>query len=218
MADFQHALFLPNYFLNCSPPAGCSGTQKPVYGGPWLFFLPEKLGESLSFSIAHFPPKGAGRPDQGAGMLGSPRWQRRPWVLCDPLRGQRTAGRAPPTLLNVAHPSLLGRHTLLRSEAFGRPSWRLGPQELGAAPAALGSPAPLCEWRLRAPPPLPAGRAPLGWAGGDAGRGPGRRERSCKSHDFPAYINHSLFFSTGCRLKGAVSSFSPQGRGAPGCF
>lgn len=82
----------------------------------------------------------------------------------------------------------------------------------------------LAEGRLGAPPvPLPCSPARLPgplWEGLEAtrGGGRGRRERSCKSHDFPAYINHSLFFSTGCRLKGAVSSFSPKGRGAPGCF
>ena len=75
----------------------------------------------------------------------------------------------------------------------------------------------------RPPGPLPSSPArrpgPL-WDGLEATPGGGRwrRERSCKSHDFPAYINHSLFFSTGCRLKGAVSSFSPKGRDAPGCF
>lgn len=52
MADFHHALFLPDYFLNCSPLLGVLGggrTQKPVCGGPWLFFLPEKLGEKSQF-------------------------------------------------------------------------------------------------------------------------------------------------------------------------
>lgn len=96
----------------------------------------------------------------------------------------------------------------------------------GALPTR-GVPA-LREGRLGAPPGPPAWLPPAlpGEAGGQGSSGKSwhdttreggrwRRERSCKSHDFPAYINHSLFFSTGCRLKGAVSSFS-QGQGCPG--
>lgn len=66
--------------------------------------------------------------------------------------------------------------------------------------------------------PAPAAPRPFGTGSQATGRGPGRRQRSRKSHDFPAYINHSLFFSTGCRLKGAVSSFSPKGTGSLGCL
>lgn len=101
-----------------------------------------------------------------------------------------------------------------------------GPSRSRALPPTRGVPALREGGGLGAPPGLPAwlsppascpaaeARAPRGRAGrtrhGKGGRW--RRERSCKSHDFPAYINHSLFFSTGCRLKGAVSSFSPKGR------
>lgn len=83
-------------------------------------------------------------------------------------------------------------------------------------PSPALAPRPACT--VRPYSPAPAAPRPSGTGSQATGRGPGRRQRSCKSHDFPAYINHRLFFSTGCRLKGAVSSFSPKGRGSPGCL
>lgn len=100
------------------------------------------------------------------------------------LRG--SPGR--PGRVGRGDPARAAAATPLRAPAAG----------LGGHPAGGGVP----RWGLAGPA--------LGPAPGRRG-GAGRRERSCKSHDFPSYINHSLFFSTGCRLKGAVSSFAPEG-------
>lgn len=214
MADFHYALSRSNGFLNRSPPAprwvsGCRGRRSWLLG-PLAFLSPGGLGRgrSLRFPVAPFGRNRARGPREG--MLG------------EPAAAAQTAaprGRTPPS-------SASGATGQRRSEARGTQA----PLGHGRAPARR-APA-LRERRLGAPPgppawppplqPCPAAGAgaPLGRAGGDTTRGGGRwrRERSCKSHDFPAYINHSLFFSTGCRLKGAVSSFSPKGRGALGCF
>lgn len=133
---------------------------------------------------------------------------------------------------------LVGKPQFLHARSGRRVAGLGGPGRGRAGGGGVGGDAsrPRCPTRPAPPGPTPvspgvggprgsaAGRerregggspaaGPL-WEGLEATRGGGRRrrERSRKSHDFPAYINHSLFFSTGCRLKGAVSSFSPQDR------
>lgn len=144
-----------------------------------------------------------------------------------PPRGQRAAGRGGaggPRRLLLSQTDPAAR--VLGNKLAGATGKRLRSLASEGGPSVPPRPArgapELGECRPRAPPPgpprpRPAGPGPLR-EGLEATRGGGqrRRERSCKSHDFPAYINHSLFFSTGCRLKGAVSAFSPEGGGGPG--
>lgn len=104
-------------------------------------------------------------------------------------------------------PQAPGRPPRVRPTSYSRLGGRREGPPISAPPAS--------------PPPTPAIPPWPPWERQKAttrGEGRGRRERSCKSHDFPAYINHSLFFSAGCRLKGVVSAFSlsPRGRGV--CF
>lgn len=130
----------------------------------------------------------------------------------------------------------MGKPQFLHARSGRRGAGLGGPGRGRAGGGGVGGDAsrPRCPTRPGPPGPTPVSpgvRGPRGSAAGrerrggspaagplgeglEATRGGGRRrrERSRKSHDFPAYINHSLFFSTGCRLKGAVSSFSPQGR------
>lgn len=168
---------------------GMGGRTGARLWGPRLFSLREKLGEKPQFLQAHSGPRAAGRGGPGEGTLGR--------------RRGTGPGRLPPVLTNVT-----GR---ARPNA-ARPG-RLGPPRSAAPREGKGAPGREASGAgARSLPPSPAA-GPL-WDGLEAtrGGGRGRRERSRKSHDFPAYINHSLFFSAGCRLKGAVSSFSPRGR------
>lgn len=165
-------------------------------GAP-AFLPPREVGGEASVSPGTlWPARAAGRGGPGEGTLGRRRGAG-PGRLPSAL--PNVTGRARP---NAARPGPLG------------PPCSAAPREGKGAPGREASGA-----GAHSLPPSPAA-GPL-WDGLEAtrGGGRGRRERSRKSHDFPAYINHSLFFSAGCRLKGAVSSFSPQGRaGAPGGF
>lgn len=199
--------------LSPHPAPGVRGAGDTEVGplGPLAFLSPGGLGRgrSLSFSVAHFGRNRARGPREGmlgeraaAAKTAAPRG-RTPASSASGATGQRRRREARWTQALLGHG---------RAPTRGVPALREG--RLGAPP---GPPAWLPPLQ---PCPAAEARAPLGRAGSDTTREGGRwrRERSCKSHDFPAYINHSLFFSTGCRLKGAVSSFSPKGRGVPGYF
>lgn len=163
---------------------------------------------------------GRGRqPPAGRGCSGSARGSSGCHGLCA-TPGAAAAGQGDSGLLHISRwgTNLLGPPGSATGTQHRREA-PVGP----AAPGSRGSGARRRGRRRRpypSPPssgPLPSAEPPAGLEA-TRGGGRGRRQRSCKSHDFPAYINHSLFFSTGCRLKGAVSAFSPKGRGPPGCF
>lgn len=164
------------------PPPGVQGHRRPAVGPPALL-----------------PPRDAGgKPPCPTRTLGGGR-----------QAGEGTRGRrgeragTPPARAAERDPPRPPERRPARASAPPLPEQRRGKGAPGRE--APGSPA-------RSLPPSPAAGPLREGMEATRGGGRGRRERSRKSHDFPAYINHSLFFSTGCRLKGAVSPFSPQGR------
>lgn len=198
---------MPQVLPTSVPLLGVLGHRSQCVGPRFSFFW-EKL-RTASVSQATLWIDGAGRVGSGT------------WVaLCDLSGGSRKEGRSL---------RLSGDRTPWRARGCRRrgPESEAG-QSHGEVPRQLYAQRPACTPRpARAPrptrtarpySPAPAAPRPSGTGFQATGRGPGRRQGSCKSHDFPAYINHSLFFSTGCRLKGAVSSFSPKGRGSLGCL
>lgn len=191
----------PNHFPKCSSPLLCVlGHKKPVCGA--RVFL--SLGEvANNLGVSSFGLMGAGGVGSGTRV-----------ALCDLIGGSRKEGQCPRSVLpeTIWGPNSTARLGPASEAGQSRPE--VPGQRYVERPVRTPRPA-----RTPRPcSPAPATPRPSGTGSQATGRGPGRRQRSCKSHDFPAYINHSLFFSTGCRLKGAVSSFSPKGRGSPGCL
>lgn len=144
-------------------------------------------------------------------------------------RGRRSRAHEDPCRQAIAARGCLGikhRGGAAGSAASGA---RVGGREASGAfvlHACKHSPAPsaprtAAQLRPRpAPHPRPASQlqphpGPLGPAHRQRGGSRGGGSVTANHMIFPAYINHCLFFSTGCRLKGAVSSFSLQGQGLP---